>query len=80
MSARSDDVKRPLRLPRGDFQRLFSLKGELSAELLAGRKESVRMMYERLSLKTLAPSTTLAPYRDGAEYDAYVLGEVVEKL
>ncbi len=77
---RSDDVKHPLRLPRGDFQRLFSLKGELSAELLAGRKESVRMMYERLSLKTLAPSTTLAPYRDAGDYDAYILGEVVEKL
>jgi len=77
---RSDDVKRPLRLPRGDFQRLFSLKGELSAELLAGRKESVKLMYERLSLKTLAPSLALAPYRDAGEYDAYVLGDVVEKL
>lgn len=77
---RSDDVKRPLRLPRGDFQRLFSLKGELSAELLAGRKESVRLMYERLSLKTRAASFALAPYRDAGEYDAYVLGEVVEKL
>jgi hypothetical protein len=77
---RSDDVKRPLRLPRGDFQRLFSLKGELSAELLAGRKESVKLMYERLSLKTLAPSMALAPYRDAGEYDAYVLGKVVEKL
>jgi hypothetical protein len=77
---RSDDVKRPLRLPRGDFQRLFSLKGELSAELLAGRKESVKLMYERLSLKTLAPSMALAPYRDAGDYDAYVLGKVVEKL
>ncbi|HEX8408624.1 MAG TPA: hypothetical protein VF883_07160 [Thermoanaerobaculia bacterium] len=77
---RSDDVRRPLRLPRGDFQRLFSLKGELSAELLAGRKESVREMYERLSLKSLAPTFALAPYRDAGEYDAYVLGEVVEKL
>ncbi len=77
---RSDDVRRPLRLPRGDFQRLFSLKGELTAEVLAGRKESVRLMYERLSLKSLAPSLTLAPYRDGGEYDAYVLGAIVEKL
>jgi hypothetical protein len=77
---RSDDVRRPLRLPRGDFQRLFSLKGELTAELLAGRKESVRQMYERLSLKSLAPAMALAPYRDAGGYDAYVLGEVVEKL
>lgn len=77
---RSGDVRRPLRLPRGDFQRLFSLRGELTAELLAGRKESVRQMYERLTLKTLAPSLALAPYRDAGEYDAYVLGEVVEKL
>ena len=77
---RSDDVRRPLRLPRGDFQRLFSLKGELTAEMLAGRKESVRQMYERLSLKSLAPALTLAPYRDAGGYDAYVLGDVVEKL
>lgn len=77
---RSDDVRRPLRLPRGDFQRLFSLKGELSAELLAGRKDKVREMYERLSLKSLAPAFALSPYREAGEYDAYVLGEVVEKL
>ncbi|HEX6158922.1 MAG TPA: hypothetical protein VF111_02070, partial [Thermoanaerobaculia bacterium] len=76
---RSDDVRRPLRLPRGDFQRLFSLKGELTTEVLTDRKESVREMYERLSLKTLAPTLALAPYRDG-DYDAYVLGDVVEKL
>ena len=77
---RSDDVRRPLRLPRGDFQRLFSLKGELSAELLAARKESVREMYERLSLKSLTPALTLGPYREAGEYEAFVLGEVVEKL
>jgi len=77
---RSDDVRRPLRLPRGDFQRLFSLKGELSAEVLAGKKEIVREMYERLSTKTLAPALALSPYRDEGGYDAYVLGDVVEKL
>ncbi|MFP5247774.1 MAG: hypothetical protein ACLGH0_13865, partial [Thermoanaerobaculia bacterium] len=77
---RSDDVHRPLRLPRGDFQRLFSLKGELTAETLAGKKDSVRQMYERLSLKTLAPALALSPYRDGGDYDAYILGDVVEKL
>jgi hypothetical protein len=76
----SDDVRRPLRLPRGDFQRLFALKGELNTELLADKKESVREMYERLSVKTLAPATALGPYREDGEYDAYVLGEVVEKL
>jgi hypothetical protein len=77
---RSDDVRRPLRLPRGDFQRLFSLKGELTADVLTRKKESVREMYERLSLKTLAPALQLAPYRDGGDYDAYLLGDVVEKL
>jgi len=77
---RSDDVRRPLRLPRGDFQRLFALKGELNADLLSGKKQSVRDMYERLSLKSLAPSFALSPYRDAGGYDAYVLGEVVEKL
>jgi hypothetical protein len=76
---RSDDVRRPLRLPRGDFQRLFSLKGELTADALSKKKESVREMYERLSTKTLAPALSLQPYR-GGEYDAYLLGDVVEKL
>jgi hypothetical protein len=76
---RSDDVRRPLRLPRGDFQRLFSLKGELTADVLSHKKESVREMYERLSTKTLAPAMALGPYREG-EYDAYLLGDVVEKL
>jgi hypothetical protein len=76
---RSDDVRRPLRLPRGDFQRLFSLKGELTADVLARKKESVREMYERLSVKTLAPALALSPYR-GGDYDAYLLGDVVEKL
>ena len=77
---RSDDVRRPLRLPRGDFQRLFSLKGELTADVLTHKKQSVREMYERLSTKTLAPALALAQYRDDGEYDAYLLGDVVEKL
>jgi hypothetical protein len=77
---RSDDVNRPLRLPRGDFQRLFSLRGELNEDLLNDKKDVVREMYERLSFKTLAPSLALSPYREGGAYDAYILGEVVEKL
>ena len=77
---RSDDVNRPLRLPRGDFQRLFSLRGELSEDLLNEKKDDVREMYERLSFKTLAPAQALSPYREGGTYDAYILGEVVEKL
>jgi hypothetical protein len=77
---RSDDVHRPLRLPRGDFQRLFALKEELSADLLSRKKAFVLDMYERLSLKTLAPAIALSPYREGGAYDAYILGEVVEKL
>jgi hypothetical protein len=77
---RSDDVRRPLRMPRGDFQRLFALRGELTAEILAGKKESVRELYDRLSLQTLIPDLAFAPYRDGGEYDAYLLGEEVEKL
>jgi hypothetical protein len=76
---RSDDVRRPLRLPRGDFQRLFALKGALTADVLSEKKASVREMYERLSMKTLAPALALGPYR-GDEYDAYLLGDVVEKL
>ncbi|HJQ40183.1 MAG TPA: hypothetical protein VKB93_23820 [Thermoanaerobaculia bacterium] len=76
---RSDDVRRPLKLPRGDFQRLFSLRGELSPEALEGKKELVREMYERLSSKAANATLAFGPYRDG-EYDSYVLGEVVEKL
>jgi hypothetical protein len=77
---RSDDVRRPLRLPRGDFQRLFSLRGELTAETLEGRQTSVREMYQRLSEKSPSETTTLSPYRDEHGYDAYILGSVVEKL
>ncbi|HET7437666.1 MAG TPA: hypothetical protein VFN10_23375 [Thermoanaerobaculia bacterium] len=76
---RSDDVRRPLRLPRGDFQRLFSLKGELTAESLLRQKDNVREIYDRLSLKVEEPALSLSPYRDG-EHDAFVVGEVVEKL
>jgi hypothetical protein len=76
---RSDDLRRPLRLPRGDFQRLFALKGELTAEVLTDKRDVVREMYERLSHKAPAPDLPLGPYRH-AEYDAYVLGDVVEKL
>ena len=77
---RSDDVHRPLRLPRGDFQRLFALKGELTADELTRKKDSVREMYERLSMKTLAPALALAPYRADGDYEAFLLGDVVEKL
>jgi hypothetical protein len=75
----SDDVRRPLKLPRGDFQRLFSLRGELSPEALEVKKELVREMYERLSSKAANATLAFGPYRHG-EYDSYVLGEVVEKL
>ena len=77
---RSDDVRRPLRFPLDDFQRLFALKGELSTAMLTDRKDSVREMYERLSMKTIEPALALAPYRERDDYDAYVLGEIVEKL
>jgi len=77
---RSDDVHRPLRLPRGDFQRLFALKGELTADVLTRKKASVREMYERLSTKTLAPALALGPYRADEDYEAYLLGDIVEKL
>ena len=75
----SDNVHHPLRLPRGDFQRLFSLKGDLTLAILTARKESVLEMYQRLALKALAPDLPLAPYRDGS-FDTYLLGDVVEKL
>ena len=75
----SDDVRRPLRLPRGDFQRLFSLRGELTPIALEEKKDLVREMYERLSARAANPALAFGPYREG-EYDSYVLGDVVEKL
>jgi hypothetical protein len=76
----SDDVHRPLLMPRGDFERLFSLKGEISEEALDNRKETVRDLYNRLCDRASTNVLPLAEYRVGNEYAAYVLGDVVEKL
>ncbi len=76
----SDDVHRPLVMPRGDFEKLFSLKGELTTEMLVDRKDTVRDLYLRLSDHTATDPLQLTTYRLGSEYDAYVLGDVVEKL
>ncbi|MCU1245263.1 MAG: hypothetical protein JWN02_1173, partial [Acidobacteria bacterium] len=76
---RSDDVTRPLRFPRGDFQRLFSLKGELTAEILSSRKDTVRELYHRLSDRAETEAVSLATYRDN-DYETFVLGAIVEKL
>lgn len=76
----SDDVHRPLLMPRGDFERLFSLKGEISEESLDNRKETLRDLYNRLSDRAATTSLALAEYRVGNEYAAYVLGDIVEKL
>jgi hypothetical protein len=75
----SDDVRNPVRLPRADFQRLFSLSGELNAENLADNKQSVRETYLRLSDHIYTPAVQLGSYRD-ENYSAFVLGDEVEKL
>ncbi|HEX9491774.1 MAG TPA: hypothetical protein VGA33_00790 [Thermoanaerobaculia bacterium] len=75
----SDDVRNPVRLPRADFLRLFSLTGDLNIENLANNKKSVRETYLRLSDHIYTPAVQLASYRD-REYAAFVLGDVVEKL
>src|SRR5712691_1705143 len=75
----SDDVRNPVRLPRLDFQRLFSLTGELSKENLASNKKNVRETYLRLSDHIYTPAVQLASYREG-EYAAFILGDEVEKL
>ncbi|HLJ73604.1 MAG TPA: hypothetical protein VKU62_03390 [Thermoanaerobaculia bacterium] len=75
----SDDVRNPVRLPRADFQRLFSLSGELNKETLANNKLSVREIYLRLSDHIYTPAVQLAAFRD-QEYSAFVLGDEVEKL
>jgi hypothetical protein len=75
----SDDVRNPVRLPRADFQRLFSLTGDLSAENLASNKQNVRETYLRLSDHIYTPAVQLASFRE-EEYAAFVLGDQVEKL
>ncbi|HYM61737.1 MAG TPA: hypothetical protein VEZ11_12700 [Thermoanaerobaculia bacterium] len=76
----SDDVRNPLRIPRGDFQRLFSLKGELSAELLSARKATVREVYERLCEKSGNEALHLSAFRLSDQYVAFVVGDIVEQL
>jgi hypothetical protein len=77
---RSDDVHRPLRIPCGDFRRLFGLNGTVNEELLAGKKESVRELYLRLSDRSFEPDVQLSEFREGRNYETFVLGEVVERL
>jgi len=76
----SDDVHNPLRIPHGDFQRLFSLRGGITASSLAERRTDVRETYHKLSDRTPSPPLPLGEFRTSGEYDAFVLGSVVEKL
>lgn len=75
---RTDDLRRPLRFPHSDFVRLFALRGEINAELLTERRETVRDLYNRLSDRDPSPEVPLADFRDA--YETFVLGAVVEKL
>jgi hypothetical protein len=77
----SDNVMHPLRLPRDDFRRLFSLGGTFTSEELAQRKDDVRDLYNRLvGDRTAVPSVSLGAYRNDSTYTAFVLGSVIEKL
>ena len=76
----SDDVRNPVLLPRADFQRLFALTGDLNVETLAVNKNAVREIYLRLSDHIYTPSVQLAAYRVDRDYQAFVLGDQVEKL
>jgi hypothetical protein len=73
----SDDITRPLRIPRDDFKHLLSFRGVLDSDALTAKRDSVRELYDRLATQT--PAAPLSQYRDGV-YEAFVLGEVVEKL
>ncbi|MEA2164593.1 MAG: hypothetical protein QOK37_2720 [Thermoanaerobaculia bacterium] len=75
---RTDELHCPLRFPHGDFVRLFSIKGDVTAELLSERRETVRDLYNRLADRTPTPAVPLAEFRD--LYATFVLGAVVEKL
>jgi hypothetical protein len=76
----SDDVRHVIRIPRGDFQKLFSITGELTSEHLAARKDTVREIYQRLLDRAEPNPIALAAYRLEHEAEAFVMGEVVEKL
>jgi hypothetical protein len=76
----SDRLDRPLRIPRGDFERLFSMKGTLTEEQLTVRKQSVRELYDRLCDRIEPSNVHLADFRLANSYDTFVLGDVVEKL
>ena len=76
----SDDVRNPLRIPHGDFQRLFSLRGGISAESLAERRDDVRETYHKLSDRTPSLPLPFGEFRTSGDYEAFVLGAVVEKL
>ncbi len=77
---RSDDVSRPLRLPRGDFQKLFAIKGDLSTDLMRLDRALVRELYDRLAYDNHSPAFHLADYRADHDYETYVIGDVIEKL
>ena len=72
---------RPLRMPHGDFERLFALKGDINAQVLDEKKISVRELYFQLSdSRTFETSVPLAAYRGEHRALTFVLGDVVEKL
>jgi hypothetical protein len=75
----TDGLHRPLKMPRDDFQRLFSLQGGLTADLLDEKKQTVRDLYNRLSDRSDSDTLALGRYRE-AEYETYLIGAVVEKL
>ena len=75
-----EDQEDPVLLPRADFQRLFALTGDLNVETLAVNKNAVREIYLRLSDHIYTPSVQLAAYRVDRDYQAFVLGDQVEKL
>ena len=78
----SDNVQNPVMLPRGDFRRLCSLDGILTPETLTVRKETVCNIYLRLADRASGPrpAVSLASYRSRHDSDAFILGDIVEKL
>ncbi|MBV9493910.1 MAG: hypothetical protein JOZ54_06670 [Acidobacteria bacterium] len=75
---RSDNVLNPLRMPRGDFLRLFSLKGDVNVALLSERRSAIGELYHRLTDMHPTESVPLADFRD--HFETFLLGDIVEKL
>jgi hypothetical protein len=75
----SDEMAQPLRIPKEDFRRLFAIRGPVTTDALQTSRDSLIELYHRLCDKT-GETLRLSPYRYDTHYEAFLIGESVEKL